>query len=211
VLKSVNVNFYCVFMTQIDWPGSLAASIAEQVRRCRKDRGLSAQQLADGCAALGLDISRSAVANFENGRRPSVSVAELLAFACVLDVPPLLLVVPLDGDQPAHLPSGIADTPWTAAQWFAGLGRTKDGVVRLFLRHDRYIAEAQFAIRKAAGARSMAKAADDDGQRAAHTSAAQAADQAVRLAEEIVSETRDDIRAAGLTPPTLPPELAYLT
>jgi transcriptional regulator with XRE-family HTH domain len=198
-------------VTQTDWPSSLAASIAEQVRRYRKDCGLSAQQLADACTAVGLDISRSAVANFENSRRPSISVAELLAFARVLRVPPLLLVVPLGGDQPTPLPPGIADSSWEAAQWFAGLGRTEDSVVRLFLRHDRYVDEAEFASRKAAGARSMAEAAADDSRRAAHTATASAADQAVRLAEEIITETRDDIRAAGLTPPALPPELAHLT
>ncbi|WP_242882527.1 helix-turn-helix domain-containing protein [Actinomadura litoris] len=211
MLKTVNVKIYCVVVTQIDWTRNLTASIAEQVRRYRKDRGLSAQQLADACKALGLDTSRSAVANFENGRRDTVSVAELVAFAHALDVPPLLLVVPLGVDQLTHLPAGIAASSWEAAQWFAGLDRTKSGAVRLFVRHERYVGEAEFASRKAAAARSMAAAVDDAARRAAHTATAQAADQAVRLAEEIIAETRDDIRAAGLTPPALPLLLTHLT
>ncbi|MBO2459865.1 helix-turn-helix domain-containing protein [Actinomadura violacea] len=197
-------------MTRNDWPSALATSIAEQVRRYRKDRGLSAQQLADACTALGMETSRSAIANFESGRRPTISVAELLIFAHALRVPPLLLVVPVGADQSVQLAPGVATSAWDAAQWFAGLGRDAgDNPIRLFQRHDRFVSEYEFAARRSAGARSMLQDADGD-RREAHAATAHAADQAARLAEEVIDEIRDDIRALGLTPPALPAELAHL-
>ncbi|KAB2344917.1 helix-turn-helix domain-containing protein [Actinomadura rudentiformis] len=198
-------------MTQNDWSTSLAAAIAEQVRRLRKERGMSAQQLADACTDLGLPITRSAVANLESQRRPTVSVAELLIFARALDTPPILLLIPLGQQETVKLAPEVTAATWDAVQWFAGLGPTSgETAVRLFLRHDRFVREYTFSARKAASAHAMHEGTADENLRAAHAATAQAADRAATIAEEIITEVRDDIRSRGLTPPPLPPELAHL-
>ncbi|MFE1346984.1 hypothetical protein ACFW57_20600, partial [Streptomyces sp. NPDC058757] len=50
--------------------------------------------------------NRSVVANFESGRRPAVSVQELLALAVALDVAPVNLLVPLDSEPYKVTPTG---------------------------------------------------------------------------------------------------------
>lgn len=81
---------------------------------------MSAQELSDACTALGLPFSRSTIANFESGRRPTLSVAELLVLARALQVPPVLLVFPLGiAEQSEISPGEVVDT-WDAAQWWGG-------------------------------------------------------------------------------------------
>lgn len=82
-------------VTQQDWATRLAQTIASEVRRHRKRRGLSAQGLADACSELGYPIARSVLANLENGRREAVTFAELLVLGRALGVPPLLLAFPV--------------------------------------------------------------------------------------------------------------------
>ncbi|MFI7618041.1 helix-turn-helix domain-containing protein [Nonomuraea terrae] len=107
-------------MTQNEWPARLARTIAKEVQRRRNARGMSAQELANACEALGVPLSRSAIANFESGRRPSISVAELLVFARALDVPPALLVFPLGIEEEVEVPPGETIDTWEAVRWFGG-------------------------------------------------------------------------------------------
>jgi 8-oxo-dGTP diphosphatase len=81
---------------------------------------MSAQQLATACAKLGLSISRSTLADLENGRRTTLTVAELLVIASALDVEPLRLLVPLDDGDVEMLPD-VEVNPWKATKDFAGL------------------------------------------------------------------------------------------
>lgn len=92
-------------------------------------RDLTAAQVAAGCAELGLPISRSKIANIENGRarQEGVSLAEWLVLAAVLNVPPVVLLVPLgSGDNVEVLPGRHAD-PWMAYRWL--LGEVPTGVL----------------------------------------------------------------------------------
>lgn len=78
---------------------SSTAVIAGRMRELRTRRRWSAQRLADEMTRVGVEWNRSVVTKLENKRRESVSVAELLALALVLDVPPLALLLPReDGD-----------------------------------------------------------------------------------------------------------------
>ncbi|MFJ2708870.1 helix-turn-helix domain-containing protein [Streptomyces sp. NPDC087428] len=107
-------------MTQQEWAHRVAAVVAGEVRRYREMRGLSAQQLADACAKQGMPIQRSVIANFENGRRTSIGVAELLMFAAVLEVPPVVLLFPVGYETSTeYLPNESAD-PYMAAMWASG-------------------------------------------------------------------------------------------
>jgi transcriptional regulator with XRE-family HTH domain len=108
-------------MTQVkDWERRLASVIAERVKGIRKDRRMSAQDLADATAQLGHPIKRSVIANLENGRRDSIGIAEVLVLARALDVPPLALVFPLGRAPEAEVFPGASAPTWDAARWFTG-------------------------------------------------------------------------------------------
>jgi transcriptional regulator with XRE-family HTH domain len=59
--------------------------VGPQIRKARYQLGLSQEQLATRCQLLGLDISRSTLAQIEIRVR-FVSDEELLVFACVLNI-----------------------------------------------------------------------------------------------------------------------------
>ncbi|MFJ6566460.1 helix-turn-helix domain-containing protein [Streptomyces sp. NPDC091292] len=107
-------------MSQREWSERLAGVVARELRRHREARGMSAQQLADACTAAGLSIQRSVIANFENGRRASVSVAEVLMFAHVLDVPPVSLICPIGYMHEVEVLPGVTTDPYRAATWVSG-------------------------------------------------------------------------------------------
>lgn len=88
---------------------------------------MSAQQLADECKKLGMPIQRSVIANFENGRRANVSVAELLVFAAALKVSPMELVFPVGYEHSCEGLPGRVDETYDWAQWFSGEAYPKPG------------------------------------------------------------------------------------
>lgn len=95
--------------------------VATRVRELRQRRGLSLQQLADLCAEAGFpDLGRQVLTKLENGRRESVSIAEVLALAYVLDAPPVSLFVPLDGRTQLQLTPDIQLSGFTALGWVTG-------------------------------------------------------------------------------------------
>ncbi|MGW0626052.1 helix-turn-helix domain-containing protein [Streptomyces sp. NPDC002758] len=120
MLDGVNPSVYCAAMTQTDWPSRLGRSIADEVKRYRRMRGMSAQQLSDACAELGHPIARSVIANFESGRRPTISVAEVLVFARALGVPPVLLLYPLGRVEDVEVLPGNVQRTSAAVDWFTG-------------------------------------------------------------------------------------------
>jgi 8-oxo-dGTP diphosphatase len=185
--------------------------MAGEIRRYREERGMSAQHLADRCAALGLDISRSTLADLENGRRVTMNVAELLVLASALDVPPLLLIVPLGRAEATEiLPGDTVDT-WRAAKWLIGDGhgiplRVLEDPVRvtdLFLTHDYYEREAIAAQYSADGARRVIGQAKSDDEQAAHSKTAEAYDVQARQSADALYELRKFMRRRGLAVPQL--------
>jgi ribosome-binding protein aMBF1 (putative translation factor) len=52
-----------------EWTDQVVATVAAEVRRRRKEKGMSAQELADACAEIGHPIPRNVIANMESGRR----------------------------------------------------------------------------------------------------------------------------------------------
>lgn len=120
-------------MTQEDWETRLVAAIAEQVRHRRDELGLSGQELSARCAQRGFPIHRSVIANLENGRRGTVSVAELLVLAAALDVPAFQLLAPLDSEGAELLP-GRKENRWIAAERLSGLGPAQVALLHEFNR-----------------------------------------------------------------------------
>jgi transcriptional regulator with XRE-family HTH domain len=60
----------------------VAGGFPDRLKTVRRVRGWSAQRLADECG-----VSRSVIANIENGRKRDVTVDELVAFVAALRVP----------------------------------------------------------------------------------------------------------------------------
>lgn len=63
------------------------------------------------------------VTKVENGRRQDVSIAEWLALAYVLDVPPLELIAPLGQDVKIEVLPGLEVGPYELWGWLTGRGR----------------------------------------------------------------------------------------
>lgn len=101
-----------------EWAARVSAVIAGEVRRYRTAKGMSAQQTADACAAIGAPIPRSVLSNLENGRRESVSVTEVLTLAKALDVPPIALVFPAGYAETVEALPHVHVDPLEAADWF---------------------------------------------------------------------------------------------
>jgi transcriptional regulator with XRE-family HTH domain len=85
-------------------PERLVDVIADQVTKLRKERGITAQRLADELNKVGVDWTRDTVTKFETRRRGSIDVTELFALALVLNVPPTLLIVPSDAETVPVVP-----------------------------------------------------------------------------------------------------------
>lgn len=118
-------------MEQPDWMARVGTSIAQEIRRHRLARGMSAQQLSDACAKLGAPIPRTVISNIENGRRTNVSVAEVLVIARALGQPPGALVFPAGYvSQVEYLPEKQTD-PLRALDWWSGTSLPPDARVEL--------------------------------------------------------------------------------
>lgn len=110
------------------WLGEFIQTIAREIKYWRVKRGLSAQQLCDRLENdYGLPFKRSVLANLENGRRPSLSVAELLLIAQALDVPPMQLLFSVGRQREVSVGPGKTVPIWLAMDWFRGGIHLPDG------------------------------------------------------------------------------------
>lgn len=230
MLDSVNQLEYCASMTQEEWPARLARTMAGEVRRFRQVRGMSAQQLADRCAELGMPIARSVLANFESGRRPTLSVAELLVIAQALRVPPAALVFPVGYQARIEVLPGRKIDTFQATQWFGGEGlehthpeaeRTTEEERELFRsapvgadlvrEHERLVRALVSHQLRADEKIKRAAQLDHDFDSELRGALLQVADAMTdttyRTAEE-VEGIRTEIRTLGMEPPALPYYLA---
>lgn len=186
------------------------AVAAGEVRRYRAMRGMSAQQLADRCTELGVPIKRSVLANFESGRRPIVSVPELMVFAEALGVPPIRLLFPLGyQDEVEVLPGKSLDT-WEALKSFVEEGPSDaddapEPVVLLFRQHDELMDRWQREARAYVDAlAAIVYAAVDDGQDEVRNQIADMHDRRLNDISQTLRDLRASMRRGGLIPPRLP-------
>lgn len=164
---------------------------------------MTAQDLADACEELGHPVPRNIIANWESGRRLTLTVPELLVLAKALDTPPATLVFPFgQGANVSCLPGERRD-PWTAFSWFTGedldhgdaaVFREHASVERR-IRTDHHEAwQLQFA-----------------GPRASWPPTTDAAfDRLVQAVRSELVPIRNRMRELDLTPPPLPSHLAFL-
>lgn len=180
---------------------------------------MSAQQLSDACAQLGHPIARGVLANFESGRRPTVSVPELLVFAQALQVPPALLVFPLGHEDVVSPLPGQSAPPWAALKWLTGEtdrlpGSTEPAdteVVRLYRDHDRRLGDWLSSREKMLSLLSssdpeMAKLrAETDQAGGGAPPLVELFRQSMQSAEDALRTVRQTMRDQGLIPPDLGP------
>jgi transcriptional regulator with XRE-family HTH domain len=109
-------------VTQNQPPKTVHRVIAQRVKEVRRLHGWSASRLAEEMARVGVAWDRSIVANLENGRRPYVTVEELLTLAAALGVHPVDLVVPPEAadSEPYSVTSEVTAPAATAREWFGG-------------------------------------------------------------------------------------------
>lgn len=97
---------------------------------------MSAQQLADRCADLGMTgLNRTTIANLETGRRSSVAFAEVLVLAAALDVAPAALVFPVGYTAALEYLPGQTAPPLDVLDWFDGAGRDDESALALLRQH----------------------------------------------------------------------------
>jgi transcriptional regulator with XRE-family HTH domain len=199
-------------MTQPDdWSGRLVAAIAEQIKRFRQERDMSAQQLADETAKLGFLVPRSVIANLESGRRNSITVPEILVIARALQVAPLLLLFPVGQQEIFEVTPGINVTAWDAAKWFAGDAddpaqsvdpasrRVYRSPISLFRDHDTGLR----SVWKARANVKMLQARVDSGENGDTVRTLDLARATLDQNEGYVRRLRDLMRSHGLNPPAL--------
>ncbi|MEV0209420.1 helix-turn-helix domain-containing protein [Streptomyces sp. NPDC050788] len=93
-------------MSAREEPADPTGTVRARVKELRRRKGLTAAELGEELAKLGVPWNRAIVTNFELGRRPAVSVQEVMALALVLDVAPVNLLVPLDSQPYRVTPEG---------------------------------------------------------------------------------------------------------
>ncbi|UCZ89865.1 helix-turn-helix domain-containing protein [Gordonia sp. WA4-43] len=105
------------------WSEDLVSRVAGAIKRERERSTpkVTATQLAERTAALGLPISRSVISDLETGRKRSLDVGELIVLAAALRVPPMQLLYPDLPDKHVDIVPGYGTESAKAAAWFAGL------------------------------------------------------------------------------------------
>ncbi|MFW5415717.1 helix-turn-helix transcriptional regulator [Nocardiopsis sp. CNT-189] len=217
-------------MSQEEWAADIAQTVGREVRRYRKKQGMSAEQLAQKCTAAGLPMKRPVIANLESGRRPTVSLAELLILGKVLEVPPLLLIFPVGRTTVTEVVPGREAPTWLAAKWFTGEEalpwKSSEGWVvspedwaawqdggepaDRFRWQDRQFAELRATAARADGHRKAAAAVEDPEAREREERAVRAEERTIRFLEEEIRRGRREMRRLGLNPGELRPESAHI-
>lgn len=115
-------------MEQRDWSSRVSAAVGRQVALHRTAQGLSLRAVAEELGRRGHEIDRSTLSKIEFGKR-SVTVADLLALANVLNVAPVALMVELDeaaGPQPVEVANESFMPAFAFVEWWSG--RLQSGV-----------------------------------------------------------------------------------
>jgi transcriptional regulator with XRE-family HTH domain len=104
-------------------------AIAAEVRKLRRARDWTADELAERVTATGYPCDRSVVSSVESGRRKSITPTEVMIFAWVLDVAPVDLLCPADADTFQITPAAAPISADEARRWIARgpQSRTKRG------------------------------------------------------------------------------------
>ena len=211
-------RLYCVAMNVDDWSKQLTTRVAEQLRRFRKEAGLTVAQVADRCAEHGLAVPGTTITNLENGRRHSVDLAEFLVLAEVLGVPPISLLFPLDTTPTVDVLPGQTVSTWAGVAWFSGetpagtaapTGSPRE-LLDTYRAHGDAVAAAAVSTSMAKDRRRKASTTLDPARRADLLETAAGYEQLAFDDCRALRSYRDGMRGRGLAPPALPADLAFV-
>jgi len=196
----------------LDWAERLTRSVVQEIRRRRDAKGWTVARLAERCSELGYPIKRTTFSNLEGGLRKSIGLAELVVIAAALELPPALLAVPLGQAETVEVLPGSECGQWTAFKWFTGQG-VGPGREHLapFVEHAEWATEVLAATANVARCKSWVGEAETDAERQRLTEQMELSEKLMHSAERALLEARARIAGAGMVPPRLPAELAYLT
>ncbi|MEV6009183.1 helix-turn-helix transcriptional regulator [Streptomyces sp. NPDC051976] len=197
-----------------EWTDQVMATVAAEVRRRRKERDMSAQELADACAEIGHPIPRNVIANMESGRRSILPLVDVIVLAEALGTHPALLIFPLGHiSQVQRLPLQDAVSPWEAMSWFDGdSGYGMDGaLVRAFREYQRHEATTFDAWNDMRNRDNDAQSATDPKKRAHARQAAERAIARLETATAHSNASRERIRRILGPSGQLPRDLRSLT
>lgn len=101
---------------------SVGEVFSERVRRYREAAGLRQDDLAERTAELGWPMNRVTLAKIEKGgtRADNASLVDVLVLAAALDVPPVLLFVPLGDTEEMVITPAVTTHPHLVHKWMAG-------------------------------------------------------------------------------------------
>ncbi|MFB7944564.1 helix-turn-helix domain-containing protein [Kitasatospora cineracea] len=123
----------------LDWHHQVTKDVVESITRRRKELEITAQELADMTRELGHEVPRNVIANWESGRRKTITVPELIVLAEALEAAPSdLLFSPVIGGRVDYLPGWKIDR-WAAFTRFTGERYNYPGYDELYAyrEHDR--------------------------------------------------------------------------
>jgi len=107
-------------MTQTQgWAANWSANIGREVKTARRAKHMTAEQLAERTKQLGFEVTRSAIANLESGRRDAVTVQQVAVLAMALDVSPVRLLFDPTAQEVDLLPGRATSGIW-ACEWWSG-------------------------------------------------------------------------------------------
>lgn len=121
---------------------TISEVIAARVRKYRRERGWSVRQLAEKCAEAGaVTLTQASITNIERGLTASsgrgsraVSVTELFSLAFVMEVPPVMLMLPVGEHNQFEVCPGLTMEPLMTLNWMVAGGASK---IALSLDFDR--------------------------------------------------------------------------
>ena len=106
---------YCVDMEEKYFP-----QVGQKIALHRKRAKVSAEELA---SKVGRGLTRSILANLENGRKQDITVAQLMGISAVLGLRPIDLIVDLsEPNARVSLTDGsssLTASVWLVAEWFS--------------------------------------------------------------------------------------------
>lgn len=211
--------------------GEPARTLSETVRMRVQDLRLakkwSQERLATELGNLGLPLHATAITRIEKGAR-AVALDEIPVFARALGVPPVLLLLPLGIEPTVEIFPGRPVPTWEAVKWWSGDDylptRTDDGYVRYSAEARRewqigtaplqYFRDHDQRIADLGNVWVLGVDPDDTSAKALDTARALGAtDEGRKNAQWAATRLRDlrrSMRLAGIVPPNLPADLAYI-
>lgn len=200
----------------------MADAVGRRVAFFRDRQGLSAKDLADRCAALGMpSITRTVITKMENQRREAVSTAEAQVLAAALRIPPLALLLPFFQSAETEALPGTELPIRAAYEWFIGeaaispengatVPATGDAaVVSMWdLHHYTLTTLPQARMNVELNVQMAADPGLSADERRRAQQSVQMARQGYDFHVKDLQQQRAAMRAAGLTPPQISPELA---